>query len=107
MKMNNAKKGPFLCRAEHVVWKIIKDKVVLLNLDSGAYFETNGLGLDIFKLCDGKKTLEEIASIVSSKFKKGTDRVYKESKSFIEELEKQNLVKALKKSLSVIRPIRR
>ena len=106
MKKNKGTGTPYFRRSAHVVWKNIKGKAVLLDLNSGAYFEVNGLGLAVLKLCDGKRTLEQMASRIGMAYKVSPDKAEREARRLIENLKKQNLVEALR-APNGIRPTRR
>ena len=47
----------YIRRKDHVVWKVLDGKALLLNLDSGDYFDVNPVGLILWRLCDGQKTM--------------------------------------------------
>lgn len=106
MKKSKVVKAPYFRRMAHVVWKNIDGKAVLLDLNSGVYFEINGIGLVVLKLCDGKKTMEQMASRISATFKAPPDKAFRETKKFIENLQKQKLVEALRAPAG-IRPTKR
>lgn len=95
-------KNGFVRRVNFVVWKVVDGKAILLNLDSGAYFEVNPVGLVIWKNCDGRKTLSQIISATSRIFQKDIQRIDKEVRNFIYQLKRCRLVEINSVSNSAI-----
>ena len=81
-------------RKEHVVWKVIDQKGVLLNLENGEYFETGPVGLFIWQQCDGTTDLDRIAQSIARKFQSHSPRVAQDVRFFLAELKRQKLVGA-------------
>lgn len=79
-------------RGDHVVWKVIDGKGILLNLESGAYFEVDPVGLSIWHQCDGRTTMEGMAQAVASEFRARVERVQEDLPAFVAELKRRNLV---------------
>jgi len=77
---------------DHIVSKFVDGKAILLNLDSGTYFEMNAVGMEIWKLCDGKKNAQDIARKVNGKFDADQSRICREVTQFISGLKRQRLV---------------
>jgi hypothetical protein len=77
---------------EHVVWKVIDGKGILLNLESGAYFEVNPVGLSIWQRCDGKTPFERLAQSVAAEFHGKPTRVRKDVTSFVSGLKRRKLL---------------
>lgn len=82
---------------DHVVVKEAGGKALLLNLNSGAYFEMNRVGLAFFKLCDGRKRKKEIILSMSRKFKMKEEKTEKETKQFFNDLRHNKLVEIVSK----------
>ena len=91
----------FLRRQDHVVWKVIEGKGILLNLENGSYFEVDPVGLTIWQRCDGKRTFSDIAQIVAEEFETGLDRVSLDLKEFVGELKRRRLAELLDKPEAV------
>lgn len=96
--MTNTSDG-FVRRMDHVVWKTVDGKGILLNLENGAYFDVDAVGLSIWQLCDGMKKTDEIASKISQAFKADPKRVSVDTSEFITELKRAKLVEILPKPL--------
>ncbi len=88
----------FVRRADHVVWKVVEGKGLLLNLEDGGYFDVDHVGLAVWQLCDGKKRSSEIALKISQKFKTDAKRADKDVKSFIGDLRKRKLAEVAPKA---------
>ncbi len=82
----------FVKRQDHIALKEIEKEGILLNLKNGHYFVTNELGLFIWKLLDRKKSLEQIAQRIVSRYE-GTKTVVLASLIvFVKILYRQKLV---------------
>ena len=82
-------------REEHVVWKVVGGKGVLLHLESGEYFEVDPVGLSIWERCDGKTPLEKIAQAVAEKFSEKVERVYQDLTHFVAGLRRRKLLEVV------------
>ena len=82
----------FARRMDHVVWKMVDGKGILLNLEDGAYFDVDSVGLSVWQLCDGRTTLNQIALRTSRAFKTDLARVSKDIQGFVAELKRRRLV---------------
>lgn len=82
----------FVQRADHVVWKVAGEKGLLLNLENGAYFEINPVGLAIWKRCDGRTPLSKLASAIQQEFGGDSARVTQDLSQFVGELKRQKIL---------------
>ena len=82
----------FARRMDHVVWKTVEGKGILLNLEDGAYFDVDSVGLSVWQLCDGRTTLNQIVLRTSRTFKTDPERVSKDIQGFVSELKRRRLV---------------
>ena len=87
----------FVRRMDHVVWKVIEGKGILLNLESGAYYEVDPVGLAIWERCDGRRTLEDIAKTIAGEFRASSERVISDSTEFILELRRRKIAEVSEK----------
>lgn len=94
-----AQKGKYPRRPDHVVWKVIEEKGILLNLENGAYFEIDPVGLAIWQGCDGKTSEEKIAEVVSQEFKTDPKKVIRDLAVFVTELKRKKLLKVSEEPL--------
>ena len=84
--------GEYPKRLEHVVWKVIEGKGILLNLESGAYFEVGPVGLSIWQKCDGRNSSRAIVRSVAREFGAGSERVQRDFLAFSVELRRRELL---------------
>ena len=90
--MKNRIKDGYVRRMDHVVWKVIDGKGVLLNLEDGSYFDVDPVGLGIWELCNGRATLNEIMASTSQRFPANSERVSKDVPNFVKDLKAHGLV---------------
>ncbi len=82
----------FVRRADYVVWKVVEGKGILLNLENGAYFNVDPVGLTIWRLCNGSRKISRIKTSVSEAFKADPRKVSKDVDHFINELKHKKLI---------------
>lgn len=71
------------CLAEDYLWKELKGRVVVLNLESGKYYSLNSTGSLIWKsLLDGF-SFEEIVDIICSTYTIDTENARQDAESMI------------------------
>ncbi len=88
------KAGRFPRRLKHVIWKTIQEKGILLNLESGSYFEVNPVGLAIWKKCDGKAPLEKIVGEIAGQFGFTPEQIQRDLAPFVAELKRNKLLES-------------
>lgn len=93
--MKGKAKDGFVRRRDHVVWKVIEGKGILLNLEDGAYFDVDPVGLAIWQLCDGKTTLSQISNSINLKFQTDLEKIRRDVSQFTDELKRQRLVEII------------
>ncbi len=79
-------------RMNHVVWKVIDGKGILLNLETGAYFEVGPVGLEMWQRCDGRTLAEHITPQVARQFRAEPERVARDLQQFLGELRRRKLI---------------
>ena len=62
----------------NISWKLLKDKVVAVNLDDGNYYTFNLTASLIWQYIDQKKSKDEIATLLKSDFPEITEQTLKE-----------------------------
>ena len=72
--------------SEDVVWKKNNDKIVIFDAKSGKLFELSETAACIWELCDGKRTEEDIVSILAKEFHKDEANIRGDILEFIEEM---------------------
>lgn len=65
---------------------------VLLRLDGGMYYTLNGVGERVWDLCDGTRTVPELASAVAEEFDAPAERIAADVTELVEELAAEGLV---------------
>ncbi len=78
--------------AAQVIDQKAKDLVVLLNLDTGEYYNLDEVGTRIWELCDGARTVSEIARCIGEEFETSGDPVEQDVLTLLEELARDKLV---------------
>ncbi len=84
--------GGFVRRMDHVVWKIVDGKGILLNLEDGSYFDVDPVGLSVWQSCDGRYNPDQIAFQASRTFHADLGKVSKDVNGFIKQLKRRRLV---------------
>lgn len=79
-------------RPEHVVWKVVDGKGILLNLETGAYFETNPAGLAIWQQCDGRTSSGRIVEGLVGTFRVSAERVHRDVRTFLGDLRRRKMI---------------
>ena len=78
--------------ATKVIAQKAKDLLVLLDLDTGEYYNLDEVGTRIWELCDGARTVSEIALRISEEFEASGETVERDVVKFLEELVQDKLV---------------
>ncbi len=68
------------------------DWAVLFNPDTADAAGINPVGCEVWKMLDGRHTLEEIVENVRSRFDDVTETVFEEIASFVKDLEERGFV---------------
>lgn len=83
-----------VCISEEVLFEVVDDEYVILDLKSGHYFGLNPTGTIVWKAIDEGLTLNEIVARVREKVSRAPDTVATDVSELIECLAKNNLVKS-------------
>jgi hypothetical protein len=78
--------------ATKVIAQKAKDLLVLLDLDTGEYYSLDEVGTRIWELCDGVRTVSDIARCISAEFDAEGEAVEQDVVRFLEELARDKLV---------------
>ncbi len=70
------------------------DTTVLLNPKSGEYYTLEAVGSRVWQLCDGKRTISEMATIVSEEFDAPPHVIERDILDLMQELLNEELVDA-------------
>src|SRR5207253_302514 len=79
-------------QSERVVSRRGEDTVILLDPESGEYFTLDDVGGRIWELCDGSRTVEEIAETIASEYDAPAERVRADVIELLGELRESRLV---------------
>jgi len=55
-------------KSEATAFRTIDNEAVILNLDNSIYYSLNEVGAKVWDLCDGSKTVRDIATAISEEF---------------------------------------
>ena len=80
--------------ATKVIAQKAKDLLVLLDLDTGEYYNLDEVGTRIWELCDGARTVADIARHIGEEFDASSQAVERDVLIFLEELAQDKLVNA-------------
>lgn len=92
MPVSNSPDGRQLKRREGVLAQEAKGRTVLLCLDDGSYYATDEVGGLVWELCDGERTLGEVAAAVGDEFDAPPETVMADVLEFVVELESEGLL---------------
>lgn len=81
-----------LRRREGVVAQVADDEAILLDIESGSYFALNSVGGRIWELCDGKRSVVELVTVICDEFDVPADTAKADTLEILEELKKEKLV---------------
>ena len=76
--------------AQHV--KPNDPSLVLLNPDSGEYYTLEAVGTRVWQLCDGKRTIAEIATMIAQEFDESPEVIESDLIELVKELMDEELV---------------
>jgi hypothetical protein len=81
-------------RGEGVVWRRGDDGVVVLNPNDGQYFSLDDVGGRIWELCEGNRSVTEIAGVLSREYDVEASVLVADALDFLLELKGEGLVVA-------------
>lgn len=81
-------------RSKSVTWRKLGDKIILLDLNKGDYYSFDGTALDIWKLCTGKYTSEEIIKKIAAKYRAKSSKCRSDIQKFLCLLSKKGFINA-------------
>jgi len=84
-----------LTRNNDILWKLIEDKVVLLDMDEGRAITLNEVGSHIWTSLEKHKTQEELLQDVTSAFDIDKDTARKDTTAFLDDMLKRDLIRVM------------
>jgi coenzyme PQQ biosynthesis protein PqqD len=82
--------------SKHVKWKQTGKTGILLDLKTGDYFEVDEVALAIWKMLDGKRSVEQITGKLARLYNAPQSTLEKDVKNFVGELKKRKLIETRK-----------
>jgi len=82
-------------RKDNLPWKAFEKECMILKLDDGDYFALDEVGLFIWKLLDGEKTVDGIAKRVASKYEIASEPALTDLLEFLKRMHKLKFVDGL------------
>jgi hypothetical protein len=81
-------------RVDDVVWRRGEDGVVVLNPNDGQYFSLDDVGGRIWELCDGSRSVGEIAGLLATEYDAPASVIRSDALELLTELGSEGLVRA-------------
>jgi len=79
-------------RREQIIAQQAAGTVILLNLMDGQYYSLNDVGGRVWELCDGMRSVAEVASIISQEYEAAAGTIEADVFELLEELANAQLV---------------
>ena len=77
---------------EGVIYRDIEREAVVLNLDNGFYYSLNQLGTEIWEMCDGTSSIEEMIQCVCDDYEVTYDQAKNDILELVDDLIREGLV---------------
>ena len=84
--------SPITKEATQVIDRVVDDETLVIHLPSGNYFSLNAVGTQVWISIDGKRTVRELAEIVSAEYDADLERVQVDVLNLINDLASEGLV---------------
>jgi len=81
---------------EDVVYRVVDDEAVILNVAKGEHFSLNKIGTEILKFLDEKKSVPELIAYQANKYKQKIETLKNDAVFFVDELLKSNIIEEVK-----------
>jgi hypothetical protein len=79
-------------RSSSVLTQKADDTLVLLSVDKGTYFSLNEVGAEVWSLCDGNRTVDEVVDVIYAQFDAPRDVVERDVLLVVKELASEHLL---------------
>lgn len=79
-------------RRDRVIVQQVEDQAVLLDIESGEYFALNAVGKRVWDLCDGTRTVVQVAGAICSDYDVLEDEALTDAAALLEALAGAGLV---------------
>lgn len=84
-----------LTRNNDILWKLIEDKVVLLDMDEARAITLNDVGSHIWTALENQRTKDELVQDVTLTFDIDEKNAKKDVYSFLDEMIKRDLIREI------------
>lgn len=94
-------------RQPQVTSSIVDGEAVIINLDTGNYYSTDGIGAEIWSRISRHQPVAEIVEIMQSRFSdpEGLSRIAKTIRHFVGVLESENLIESVADAVKATPPV--
>ena len=82
-----------LVRNDEILWRLVEDKVVILDMDEAIAIMLNDVGSHIWTALQTQKTKEELINQVIEAFDADKETVRKDVHSFLNDMIKRDLIR--------------
>ena len=97
--MTNPSRDTILQRSPGVLAQQVKpddSSLVLLNPQSGEYYTLEAVSTRVWQLCDGRRTISEIAAIIGEEYEQSLEVIESDVLELVKDLMDEKLVVAAK-----------
>ena len=82
----------YVAQGKDAGWRVVDKETVILNMKTSYYYTLSDTGTKIWRLFNGKNTLEQIVKKIASDYSVPEKNVEKDISKLVNELKKENLV---------------
>jgi coenzyme PQQ biosynthesis protein PqqD len=76
----------------HVIGQLVEESFVLLNVRSGEYFTLDEVGTRIWELCDGTRSVGDIADLLASEYDAPAETIYEDVRELVADLRREAML---------------
>ena len=83
---------PIAKATTEVIDRAVEDETLVIHLPSGNYFSLNSVGTQMWENIDGRRTVRELADLISAEYDAEPERIQQDVLNLINELVSEGLV---------------
>ena len=83
---------PIAKATTEVIDRAVEDETLVIHLPSGNYFSLNSVGTQMWENIDGRRTVRELADLISAEYDAEPERIQPDVLNLINELVSEGLV---------------
>jgi Coenzyme PQQ synthesis protein D (PqqD) len=83
---------PFTYDSEKIVFEILNEELVLVNLENGYYYIMQGSAIDIWQILSSGHTLADLLNALNNRYPNYVERIEKCVPSFVDQLKEERLL---------------